>query len=132
MNLQITGLYAGLLGLFFLFLSFQVVKARRKNAISLGDGNIDELQKAIRAHANFAEYTPICLLLLAIGELTSFADVFLHVCGALLLYGRVAHAFGLITKSGPSWGRVSGMLATFASLLALSVWNIFVVVTKIL
>lgn len=130
MNLIITGLYAGLLGLVFLFLSIQVIKFRRKHMISLGDGDNADLQKATRAHANFSEYTPLCLVLLLVAELTSQADIFLHVCGALLVYGRVAHAYGLVTKTGASMGRISGMLATFAVLLALSLWNLYTVLIK--
>ncbi len=130
MNLMITGLYAGLLGLIFLALSIQVIKARRKHMISLGDGNIDDLQKATRAHANFSEYVPICIILLLVAELTSQADIFLHICGFALVFGRIAHAYGLVTKSGASLGRVSGMLATFAVLITLSLWNLYVVVTK--
>ncbi|MFQ3208396.1 MAG: putative membrane protein YecN with MAPEG domain [Glaciecola sp.] len=130
MNLIITGMYSGLLGLVFLALSIQVIKVRRKHVVSLGDGNIDGLQKATRAHANFTEYTPICLILLLIAEMTSQAAVFLHVCGILLVYGRIAHAYGLVTKSGASWGRISGTLATFAVLIALSLWNIYIVIAK--
>mgnify|MGYP000300465177 CR=1 FL=1 len=130
MNLIITGLYSGLLGLVFLYLSFAVIKIRKKHLISLGDGNHEELQMRTRAHANFSEYVPICIILLLIAELTSQADLFLHICGIVLLYGRIAHAYGLITKTGASWGRVSGMLATFAVLFSLSIWNLYTVVIK--
>lgn len=128
MNLIITGLYAGLLGFVFLFLSIQVIKMRRKYAVSLGDGQQDGLQKATRAHANFSEYVPFCLFLLLIAELTSQADLFLHICGLVLLFGRVAHAYGLITQTGASWGRVIGTLSTFAVLIALSLWNLYIVI----
>jgi uncharacterized membrane protein YecN with MAPEG domain len=132
MNLMITGLYASLLGLLFLLLSIYVIKQRRANVVSLGDGDIDSLQKATRAHGNFAEYAPFCLILLLVAEMTSSAEVFLHICGILLLYGRAAHAYGLVTKSGPSFGRVSGMLATFASLALLAGWNLYIVVSKLM
>lgn len=132
MNLIITGLYASLLGLIFVFLSIQVIKMRRKYAISLGDGNNEFLQKATRAHANFNEYVPICIVLLLVAELTSQADIFLHICGILLVYGRVAHAYGLISKSGISWGRASGFLATVSVLIALSLWNLYTVFTKLI
>jgi len=130
MNLMITGLYAGLLGLIFFALSIQVIKARRKHMISLGDGNIDDLQRATRAHANFSEYVPICIVLLLVAELTSQVDIFLHICGIILVFGRIVHAYGLVTKAGASWGRVGGTLATFAVLIALSLWNLFVVMTR--
>ena len=131
MNLMITGLYAALLGLIFIALSIQVIKARRKHMVSLGDGNIDDLQRATRAHANFSEYVPLCIILLLIAELTSQADVFLHICGIALVFGRIAHAYGLVTTAGASWGRISGTLATFTVLIALSLWNLYVVITKL-
>ena len=130
MNLIITGMYSGLLGLVFLALSIQVIKVRKQYDVSLGDGNIDALQKATRAHANFTEYTPICMILLLIAEMTSQAGIFLHVCGILLVFGRCAHAYGLVTKSGASWGRVSGTLATLTVLISLSLWNLYVVISQ--
>lgn len=132
MNLMITGLYAGLLGLIFFALSMQVIKVRRKHMVSLGDGNIDDLQRATRAHANFSEYVPVCIILLLIAELTSQAGVFLHICGIALVFGRIAHAYGLVTKAGASWGRISGTLATFTVLIALSLWNLYIVVAKLI
>ncbi|MFT6329779.1 MAG: putative membrane protein YecN with MAPEG domain [Bermanella sp.] len=132
MNLIIAGLYSGLLGLVFIALSIQVINIRRKHLVSLGDGEIDDLQKAIRAHANFSEYTPICLILLLIAEITSNADVFLHVCGVVLLLARIMHAHGLITKSGASWGRISGTLGTFAVLIGLSLWNLYIVAARVI
>jgi uncharacterized membrane protein YecN with MAPEG domain len=98
--------------------------------VNLGDGNIDGLQKATRAHANHIEYTPIFLILLLIAEMTSQTGVFLHVCCILLLSGRITHAYGSITKSGASWGRIRGSVATFTVLIFLSLWNLFVVVAK--
>jgi uncharacterized membrane protein YecN with MAPEG domain len=132
MNLIITALYSSLLGLVFLYLSIQVIKLRRKHSISLGDGNIKALHRATRAHANFNEYVPICIVLLLVAELTTQADVFLHICGIVLLYGRLAHGYGLITTSGTSWGRISGVLATFGVLIALSLWNLYAVISKII
>ena len=132
MNLLITALYTSLLGLVFLCLSIQVIKVRRKLVISLGDGNNEDLQRATRAHANFNEYVPICILLLLVAELTSQADIFLHICGIVLVYGRIAHGYGLITHSGASLGRISGVLSTFAVLIALSLWNLFTVISTII
>jgi hypothetical protein len=132
MNLIIAGLYSGLLGLVFIALSIQFINVRRKHLVSLGDGEIDDLQKATRAHANFSEYTPICLILLLIAEITSNTNVFLHVCGMILFFVRIAHAYGLITTSGASWGRISGTLGTFAVLIGLSLWNLYIVAARLI
>jgi len=66
--LPITSVYAGLLALLFLALSWRVVTFRRGNRVSLGDGDSKDLRQRSRMHANFAEYTPIGLILLACVE----------------------------------------------------------------
>lgn len=129
MNLLITATYASCLALVFFALTIMVVKNRRKSAVSLGDGQIDDLQKVVRAHGNFTEYVPICLVLLATAEINAQAHTFLHIAGGLLLVGRVLHAYGLITTTGASVPRIIGMLCTFTVLISLAVWNLFVVFT---
>lgn len=128
MPLAITGFYASLLALVFFVLTIGVVKQRRANAVSLGDGTVDELQKAIRAHGNFIEYVPICLILLAIAELNTSLVALLHFAGAVLLAGRVLHAYGIIKSSGASKPRIYGMLCTFLVMLILSIWNLFSII----
>jgi len=128
MPLAITGLYASLLAVVFFVLTIGVVKQRRANAVSLGDGTVDELQKAIRAHGNFIEYVPICLILLAIAELNTNLVVLLHVAGAVLLAGRLLHAYGIVKSSGASKPRIFGMLCTFLVMLVLSIWNLFSII----
>jgi len=48
-------LYAGVLGLLYVALTFQVVKLRRENKVAYGDGGNKLLARVIRGHANFAE-----------------------------------------------------------------------------
>ncbi|NNC55212.1 MAG: hypothetical protein HKO07_05785, partial [Pseudomonadales bacterium] len=57
MLMQITLLYAGLLSILLLVLSYRVVQIRRQG-IALGDGGDLTLQRRIRAHGNFTEYVP--------------------------------------------------------------------------
>ena len=68
MGLLITPIYAALLGLIFVILSVKTIIIRRKNKIAVGDGNNLELQRAMRVHANFAEYTPITIILVGFVE----------------------------------------------------------------
>ena len=63
--MTITAIYAALLGLLFLALSVNVVRTRRATRVSLGAGDHPLLERRIRAHGNFAEYTPIALILIA-------------------------------------------------------------------
>ncbi len=52
---EIVPVYAGLLGLFFVYLSIRVIRTRRHEQVALGDGDSPRLRRAMRVHANFAE-----------------------------------------------------------------------------
>ena len=129
MDLLITGTYVSWLALLFFVLTVIVIKQRRAGAVSLGDNNIDVLQKAIRAHGNFAEYVPICLLLMAVAEVNTNIGAYLHIAGGILVLGRILHAYGLIKASGASKPRVYGMLCTFGVMIGLACWNLFAILT---
>jgi len=64
----VTPIYAGLLGLLFVGLSLWVVARRVRARAASGDGGDPALSDAIRAHGNFAEYVPLALILMAMGE----------------------------------------------------------------
>ena len=68
----------------------------------------------------------MAVLLLAIAELNAIDDYVLHGCAMLLVFGRLAHAYGLRHHPGPSWQRVWGMMATFASIVILAFSNLFI------
>ena len=65
LDLTVTALYASLLALVFLGLSFNIIRLRRLLRVGVGDGGEKELSKAIRIHGNFSEYMPLALILLA-------------------------------------------------------------------
>jgi uncharacterized membrane protein YecN with MAPEG domain len=100
-------LYAGLLALFFCALSVRVIGYRR-GGISLGDGGNPELNRAIRGHANFAEYAPLALLLLALLELSHISVYVLHALGLTLLAARLLHGYALSYTRKFAFGRVWG------------------------
>ena len=125
MSLTITALYASLAGLLLLFLSFRVVRWRRKLSVGLGDGGQESLLRAQRAQANFTEYVPIALILLAVAESQVLTGWLLHTAGAVLLLARLLHAWGLSQSSGRSFGRYWGTLLTWVVILALSLANIY-------
>ena len=122
--MSITPLYAALLALFFMFLSFRVIGFRRSAKIALGDGGDSVLLRRQRAHGNFAEYVPLALLLMALAELQGLPSWKLHAIGLLLLVGRGLHAYGVSRDPEPLRLRVYGMILTFAALLAGSVGNL--------
>ncbi len=88
--MPITALYAGLLGPLLVILAVRVIDARRAAKVALGDGGQPLLLRRMRAHANFAEYVPLALLLLALAEsLATFAPV-LHAAGLAWPWSRGA------------------------------------------
>ncbi len=129
MSLTITALYASLAGLLLLFLSFRVVRWRRKLSVGLGDGGQENLLRAQRTQANFIEYVPIALILLAAAESQGLAGWLLQTAGAILMLARLLHAWGLSQSSGRSFGRYWGTLLTWVVILALSFANIFAIIS---
>ncbi|HEY8034979.1 MAG TPA: MAPEG family protein [Methylobacter sp.] len=119
---MITSIYASLSALLIVRLSVAVIKLRRKNRVSVGDGGNEELQLAIRAHSNAVEYIPITLMLLLTLELNGAPKILIHLLGATLLIGRILHAMGLPAKDFRK--RVLGMQITIYLLIGLAILNI--------
>lgn len=120
----ITAFYAGLLALWFLFLSFRVVAIRRSARVGIGTGDNKDLARRVRVHGNFAEYVPLALLLMLLLEANTALVWLLHGTGLALFIGRLAHFLGLGRSAGDSWGRVIGTALTWAALLVLAGANL--------
>ncbi len=111
-----TSLHAALLGLLFVALSLRVIRIRRDERVALGDDGNPRLQRAIRVHANFAEYTPLALLLISLVELTGGSVWVVHGFGLTLVFGRGLHAWGVSRTPEILHFRVAGMMLTFAAI----------------
>ena len=120
--LPITSFFAGLFALYFVRLAFNVIRLRRENKVALGAGGFSDLEGAIRAHGNFAEYVPLGLILLGLFESHSVHPAFVAVLGGLLALGRFLHARAL--SQGNLKLRVWGMMLTFSALVTLAILNI--------
>lgn len=114
--MMVTPLYAGLLTLLFLLLSARVVRRRGSAKVSLGDGGDTGMLRAIRGHANFAEYVPLALLLMLILELSKFSIYVLHGLGITLVIARLLHGYALSFTERFFFGRVAGAALTFTVL----------------
>lgn len=123
LQLKIIPLYAALLALLFIALSVRTLRLRRHLKIAVGDAGNTQMLRAMRAHANFAEYVPMCLLLLALVELHGGRNAWvLHGLGLALLVGRISHAWGVSQEHENYRFRVYGMVLTFVTLAACAVF----------
>ena len=109
----VTPLYAALLVVWFLVLSLRVITLRGRHRVSLGDADRPDLRRAIRGHANFAEYVPLALLLLLVIELSRFSLYVVHVLGAALVIARLLHGYALAFTAEWKFGRMWGAALTF-------------------
>jgi uncharacterized membrane protein YecN with MAPEG domain len=112
--LPITSLYVGLLTLVFLALSYRVIFFRRANRVSLGDADSKDLRQRVRGQANFAEYAPIGLIILACVELQGAPAIAVHMLGLLLFAGRLLHAMAFWVHPMNFTYRTIGMILTTA------------------
>ncbi|NBV51181.1 glutathione S-transferase [bacterium] len=121
---KITLILSSVMGLMCVWLALQVIKNRRKHQVSLGDGGIDELTRAIRAHGNFVEYVPLSLILLACSELNQAPLLVVTGFAVLIFLGRAFHAYAFLGGKDHFKPRILGMKLTLYGLVALSVFNL--------
>jgi uncharacterized membrane protein YecN with MAPEG domain len=122
--LFVTSIIAAVLTLLFIKLSFDVIGLRRKNKVGLGNGGHEELERAIRAHGNFAEYVPFGIILMACLELNGAPWWFVAITGLTLIMGRVIHALGIKVPPPDFSKRILGMMLTFGTLFTLVLFNL--------
>lgn len=113
MSVAITGLYSGLFALILVGLNLRVVSLRLRGRVPIGYGDNKDLRRAIRVHGNFIENVPICLILMALMEMSRVSTPVLHAFGVLLLVSRLWHAYGLAKQPNITPGRRYGMVGTY-------------------
>lgn len=96
MVFETTPLYALPVAAVHLILWFRVSSVRSATGVSFGDGGNLLLLQRIRQHGNCAEWSAFVLILMMLAEGMGTPAIWLHVAGALLLMGRIAHPFGLV------------------------------------
>jgi hypothetical protein len=113
-----TALHAALLLALYLALTFRVFAARYRAQVMIGTGGDRLLERAVRVHANCAEYVPVFLVTLLAAELCGAPPWTLHVAGFAMLAGRVLHAAGMAPEPDIRPLRGAGMLLTLVGLFA--------------
>lgn len=123
--MTVTPLYAALLGLIFVGLCLQTIRLRRRHRVALGDGNQAQLRRAMRVHANFAEYVPLALLLMFFVERGGGSALRIHFLGIALLAGRLLHAWGVSQVRENLRYRTLGMVLTFSVIISACLFLLF-------
>lgn len=113
--LPATALYAGLLGLYAIWLAMQVIRARHTYRVALGTPH-RMVERAARAHGNFSEYAPLGLVLIGLCEINGLPAWAVHALGTALVAGRVVHGIGIAREPENMRWRTVGMSLTFAVL----------------
>jgi len=109
--------YAAILAFIYVLLSVRVIRMRGAARVAIGHGGNSRLERRMRVHANFAEYVPLALILLAFLEMQAQSRYLIHGLALLLIAGRAIHAFGVSQDKENIRLRVTGMILTFAVLL---------------
>jgi uncharacterized membrane protein YecN with MAPEG domain len=129
--LETAALYVGVNILILLVLAVLVMMGRRKHKIVLGDGSNEDFTRAVRAHANAAEYIPAALVgLVTLALFDPATPVWLlHAAGISLTLGRILHGIGLHTGALNA-GRMLGMALTWTSYLLIGAGLVYVATSQ--
>ena len=118
--LPVTLAAAAAAGVLNIWLALRINAARSAAGVYLGDGGDEAIQRRMRAQANYVEYTPFVLALIAAIELSGKGSWWLGVVAAVYFAGRIGHGFGM-DGGAMLKGRFIGTIITLLTLLGLSV-----------
>lgn len=118
---QAAALWTALLLLLMVVLSILVVRQRQTHKVGLGDGDQPALQRASRAFGNAAEYIPAGIAALILLSMLKSSFLLIHVIGAMLFVGRLAHGLAITGSGGVTAGRIVGMMLTWAAYIVAAV-----------
>jgi len=120
-GMTITLTAAGVAAILNCWIAWRVVQLRRSRQVSVGDGGDQAVVCRMRAHANFTEFTPFVLILIAVIEYSTGTSLWLWAVMAIYMLGRIAHAYGM---DGWALGRSAGAIITLLVLLGLGIYAI--------
>jgi len=122
-------LFAAALALVNLWLGVRASAARVARKVMVGDGGDPLVQARMRAHANFNEYVPMALVLMALIEMAGGGATPLYVAGIVLVLARVLHPFGM-ERPAPNPLRMIGIALTLAVMVALIGWAVWILLHR--
>ena len=80
-------------------LSMMVSIRRAQLNVLSGDGDDNTLRRRIRAHGNFVENAPLCVLLILAIEAILATSTIIWIVAAILIASRILHAIGTLNRS---------------------------------
>lgn len=119
--MYVTPIYAAILGLIFVIISFRTIGIRRNAKVAIGGGDNQLLQRAIRVHGNFTEYVPIALILIFFLEIQISFKIIIHLLLISLIIGRSIHFYGVRQVNENLKFRVTGMVITLSTIIIASI-----------
>ncbi len=128
MFLPITLSTASMLVLFYFVLVLTVGRSRGRHKVSIGDGGHDHLLMRMRTQANFVEYVPLMLVLMALLEGAGADRQVLAVSGVLLILFRILHFLGM-PRPAPNAFRAIGAAGTILLMICGAFWGLAIVLT---
>ncbi len=123
--LPVTLTFAGAAALLNIWLAIRIVQIRRSGKVLVGDGENRLLLCRMRAQANFVEYAPFVLILIALIELSRGPSLWLWGLGIAFTLARLCHGLGM-DPTAPRILRRIGAITTLVVLLALAVWALVI------
>lgn len=128
MFLPITLSTASMLVMVYFVLLLPIGKLRMTHHISIGDGGNPDLLMRMRTQANFVEYVPLMLVLMALLEGSGANRQVLAIAGILLILFRILHFLGM-PRPAPNAFRAIGAAGTVFLMLAAGIWGLGIVLT---
>jgi uncharacterized membrane protein YecN with MAPEG domain len=120
-TLPITLTIAAAAVLINIWLGARISRLRLHHKVSVGDAGNPAIEARMRAQANFIEYTPLFLILLALIELSIGSETWLWGVAILFILARLAHPFGM-DRPAPNKLRLIGILVTWGVLVGLALY----------
>lgn len=97
-------------------------------AAAFGPNEDVKLTAAIRAHGNFMEYAPFCLLMIGLAETAGAAGQWLWAVAIAFVVGRYLHAFAMLTNPYPPVLRGIAMMTSYAAMIAPAIYLVLLYV----
>ena len=116
-SLSIVPVYAAVLAILYLALTFAVIRNRYRLRVSLGDGGDKRLNRVIRGAWKIFRIRSDVVAVAGLRGIGGAGAVVIHLGGALLLSGRLLHGYALALTLQNISARRNGMILTLASIV---------------